>query len=71
MLLIYSVLLFKIKVINLFNFFFFSNRCPVSNDFIWVETYVSSYLRAILYDDNYISMLIYIYIYIYMILIKN
>jgi len=30
-------------------------RCPVSNDFIWVETYVSSYLRAILYDDNYIK----------------
>jgi len=30
-------------------------RLQIKNENIWVETYVSSYLRAILYDDDYIK----------------
>jgi len=30
-------------------------RCPISREDLWIETYVSSILRAILYDEDYIK----------------
>jgi hypothetical protein len=30
-------------------------RCSITNEDLWIETYVSSILRAILYDDDYIK----------------